>query len=41
MKKQNIVVPTEETKTDIMPDMTDINEVRKAFIAGEILNRKY
>ena len=31
----------EETKTDILPDLTDINEARKAFIAGEILNRKY
>ena len=25
----------------IMPDMTDINEARKAFIANEIFNRKY
>ena len=24
-----------------VPDMTDIDEVRKAVIAGEILNRKY
>ena len=24
-----------------LPDMTDIDEVRKAVIAGEILNRKY
>ena len=25
----------------LMPDFTDIDEVRKAFIANEILNRKY
>ena len=24
-----------------VPDLTDIDEVRKAVIAGEILNRKY
>jgi hypothetical protein len=24
-----------------IPDMTDMEEVRKAVIAGEILNRKY
>ena len=29
----------EETKN--IPDLTDIEEVRKAIIAGEILNRKY
>ena len=26
---------------NLVPDMTDIDEVRKAFIANEILNRKY
>ena len=33
----------EETKnTEIrIPDMTDTDEVRKAIIANEILNRKY
>ena len=33
----------EETKntSSLVPDMTDIEEVRKAVIAGEILNRKY
>jgi len=25
----------------LIPDMTDIEEVRKAIIANEILNRKY
>ena len=30
----------DETKHNI-PDMTDIDEVRKAIIANEILNRKY
>ena len=31
---------TEENK-DIIPDLTDVEEARKAFIAGEIFNRKY
>ncbi len=32
----------DETKnTTPVPDMTDIEEVRKAIIAGEILTRKY
>lgn len=30
----------EETK-NIIPDLTDMDEVRKAIIASEILNRKY
>lgn len=30
----------DETKHNI-PDMTDIDEVRKAIIANEILTRKY
>ena len=30
----------EDEKNNI-PDLTDIDEVRKAIIAGEILNRKY
>ena len=25
----------------LLPDLTDIDEARKAFIASEILNRKY
>ena len=32
----------DETKNTIpAPDLTDMEEVRKAIIAGEILNRKY
>jgi len=32
----------EETKqTPLAPDLTDAEEVRKAIIASEILNRKY
>jgi len=31
---------TDETKNSV-PDMTDAEEVRKAIIASEILNRKY
>ena len=31
---------TDETKNNI-PDLTDLEEVRKAIIANEILNRKY
>lgn len=30
-----------ENKNNIIPDMTDMDEVRKAIIANEILNRKY
>ena len=30
-----------DEKTDIVPDLTDMEEVRKAIIANEILNRKY
>ena len=30
-----------EDNTNILPDLTDIEEVRKAIIANEILNRKY
>jgi hypothetical protein len=30
-----------EEKQHIVPDLTDPEEVRKAFIASEILNRKY
>jgi hypothetical protein len=31
---------TEENK-NIVPDLTDMEEVRRAIIAGEIINRKY
>ena len=30
-----------EEKTNIVPDVTDVEEVRKAILASEILNRKY
>jgi hypothetical protein len=34
---------TNETNNNpsVLPDLTDIEEVRKAIIAGEVLNRKY
>ena len=31
----------EEENTSIVPDLTDVEEARKAFIANEIFNRKY
>lgn len=31
----------EQETSELLPDFTDIDEVRKAFIANEILNRKY
>jgi hypothetical protein len=31
----------DQENTNLVPDMTDIDEVRKAIIANEILNRKY
>ena len=30
-----------EENQNIVPDLTDMEEVRKAIIANEILNRKY
>ena len=30
-----------EENTNILPDLTDEEQVRKAIIANEILNRKY
>ena len=30
-----------EPDTLLLPDLTDIDEARKAFIASEIFNRKY
>jgi hypothetical protein len=30
-----------EETTNIVPDLTDAEEVRKAIIASEVLNRKY
>jgi hypothetical protein len=31
----------ETNNTSLIPDLTDMDEVRKAIIAGEVLNRKY
>ncbi len=31
----------EEKNTTVLPDLTDAEEARKAFIASEIINRKY
>lgn len=30
-----------EEQESLLPDFSDIQEVKKAFIANEILNRKY
>ena len=30
-----------EEQENLLPDFSDIQEVKKAFIANEILNRKY
>lgn len=38
--QQDVEEPAPATETDI-PDLTSPSEARKAFIAGEILNRKY
>lgn len=34
-------IMTDDNRNNIIPDMTDMDEVRKAIIANEILNRKY
>ena len=31
----------DEEKNEFIPDLTDLDEVRKAIIANEILTRKY
>jgi len=36
MKKEDI-----ENYPSLIPDLTDPEEARRAFIAGEIFNRKY
>ena len=38
---EGIFIMTDDNKNNIIPDMTDMDEVRKAIIANEILNRKY
>lgn len=30
-----------EENQNIVPDLTDVEEIRKAIIAGEIIHRKY
>jgi hypothetical protein len=42
-KKQNNMNHSEQMQenTPLVPDLTEIEEVRKAFITNEILNRKY
>lgn len=30
-----------EREAEVLPDLTDPQEARKAFISGEIFNRKY
>lgn len=32
---------TDEQNPNLIPDLTDAEEARKAFIASEIFNRKY
>ena len=39
-KQVQISAPVQETGTDLF-DLSDPDEFRKAFIAAEILNRKY
>ena len=31
----------DEQNTSLIPDLTNVDEARKAFIANEIFNRKY
>ena len=40
-KDKSLPTELEQETTALVPDFTDINEVRKAFIANEIFNRKY
>lgn len=34
-------LPEVEEQDNLLPDLSDIEEVKKAFIASEIFNRKY
>jgi len=38
--KNTPIIESEEQEI-LLPDFTDIQEVKKAFIANEIFNRKY
>ena len=35
------LTPMDNDNNNLIPDLTDVNEARKAFIANEIFNRKY
>lgn len=47
MKPNEVVPHTEEPESDavernsLLPDFSDIDEVRKAFVMSELINRKY
>lgn len=38
---KNTPIIENEEQESLLPDFTDIQEVKKAFIANEIFNRKY
>ena len=38
---KNTPIIESEEQENLLPDFTDIQEVKKAFIASEIFNRKY
>ncbi len=38
---KNTPIIESEEQDSLFPDFTDIQEVKKAFIANEIFNRKY
>ncbi len=40
-EKSNTMADEKQHTEVQLPDMTDLDEVRKAIIANEILNRKY
>ena len=35
------LTPMNNDNDNLIPDLTDVDEARKAFIANEIFNRKY
>ena len=40
-KEKAEMAKNDEQNTNLVPDLTDAEEARKAFIASEIFNRKY
>lgn len=40
-KERNEMAKNDDQNTELIPDLTDAEEARKAFIASEIFNRKY